>query len=350
LARILRPLGKFLKWLLVAAVALEVFSFLVVTGSNLFIYATVWESSRANYDAYTLFLEDEGPRPTLNNPPTAAGKNHLTLWLFGGSTMRGSTPDHGKTIPSLLAEILNRGQVPTSYTVLNFGENSFNSLLESKYLQKLLIESPNPPDLIIFYDGANDCSYFAQYRTPYGHHGYRRVQALVESYRRSLFGLLKPFNAALNASFTRELYDKLMATMAPLSPDSELLRQMAELTERRYEHLRKLAACYGARFLVVWQPILWVETRQLALQVRDQEQRLPIFLDRFTAVRRNFTVTYQTLAQRLQDKPYFINFQNVLCSRTEPVYQRDGVHLNDQGRQLIAQRLGEVLKERGFGK
>jgi lysophospholipase L1-like esterase len=49
---------------------------------------------------------------------------------------------------------------------------------------------------------------------------------------------------------------------------------------------------------------------------------------------------------RLHDKPYFINFQNILCARTEPVYQPDGIHLQDAGRKMGARRLEETLKER----
>ena len=37
-----------------------------------------------------------------------------------------------------------------------------------------------------------------------------------------------------------------------------------------------------------------------------------------SALRHNFVVTYNALMERLKDKPYFINFRNVLCSRTDP--------------------------------
>jgi hypothetical protein len=63
--------------------------------------------------------------------------------------------------------------------------------------------------MIVFYDGANDAKYFAEHRTPYGHHGYRRVRSLIESYYASWFGLLKPVTAATHASFTGELWDKI---------------------------------------------------------------------------------------------------------------------------------------------
>ncbi len=89
--------------------------------------------------------------------------------------------------------------------------------METKYLQKLLIEN-HPPSLIVFYDGANDCVYFAQHRNPYGHQGYERVRGMIEDYHRSLFGLLKPLNAAMWSSFTREIYDKMREGVIHIAP------------------------------------------------------------------------------------------------------------------------------------
>ncbi|MBI4642955.1 MAG: SGNH/GDSL hydrolase family protein [Deltaproteobacteria bacterium] len=341
----LRLVLSVLKWAVITLAAVEVMSFLVLTLGNLFIYGSVWEGSRVNYDAYTLF--QEGPRPTANNPPAPeADKQHRAIWMFGGSTMRGSTNDDAKTIPSFLAAILNREGKPRSFTVSNFGENSFNSLLETKYLQKLLIESPTRPHLIIFMDGANECVYFSQNRTAYAHHGYQRLQALIESHRRSFFGLFKTINAAVYASFTREIYDKLRQTVIPIRADSEELRNFVEMTVQRYDYVNQQAGFYGARFLLFWQPILWVETCEVAPRVREIEKDYAINKVRFAAVRQNFQVTYQALAERLRDKPYYIDFQNILCSRTAPLYKPDGVHLQDAGRMMVARQMSQTLKDR----
>ena len=342
----LRLIFAIIKWAVITLVAVEVMSFLVLTLGNLFIYGSVWEGSRVNYDGYTLF--QEGPRPTANNPPKATdSQNRRIIWMFGGSTMRGSTNDDIKTIPSFLAGILNREGKPLSFTVFNFGENSFNSLLETKYLQKLLIENPNRPDLIIFYDGANECAYFSQNRTPYAHHGYQRLKALIESHRRSLYGLFKTINAAVYASFTREMYDKLRQTVIPIQADSAELKNFVDLAEQRYDYVNEQARFYGAKFLLFWQPILWVESCEVAPQVRQIEENYAINKLRFAAVRQNFQVTYQALADRLRNKPYFIDFQNILCSRATPVYKHDGVHLHDDGRMMVAQQMSRVLQERG---
>ncbi len=342
----LRLLRFLLKWAVITVVSVEVMCFLILTLANLFIYHSIWEGSRVNYDPYTLF--QEGPRPTGNNPPDAvSGRDHRIIWMFGGSTMRCSdTDDDAKTISGHLAGFLNRAGTPVSFTVRNFGENSFNSLMETKYLEKLLIESPERPHLIIFMDGANECAYFSQYRTPYAHYGYQRVQALIENHRRNFLGLFKPLGAAIYSSFTREMYDKLRQTVIPIRADSAALRRDAAMTAQRYDYVNQQAGFYGAKFLLFWQPMLWVENCKVAPQVKKIEDNYAINQVRFGAVRHNFQVVYQALADRLRNKPYFVDCQNSFCARTEPVYKPDGVHMEDAGRRMMARRMLEVMQAR----
>lgn len=336
--RISRRLFVFLKWLIAGIIMVEIASFLTISLSNYWIYGQLRDGERVNYDPYALFLE--GVRPTFNNP--AAPEEALTVWLFGGSTMRGATDYDERTIPSFLAEFWNREEPQAPAAMVNCGEDGFNSLMETKYLQKLLIDKRSPA-LIIFFDGANDCAYFAQHRTPDAHHGYERVRGLIENYHRSLFGLLKPLNAAMWSSFTHEFYDKLRQGVLRIDPGDPVLRQFVDSCEKRYDYINKVAAGFGSKFLLIWQPCWWAETEPVAKQVREKEV---LILGKRSALRHNFVVTYQALVDRLQQKPYFITYQNILCSRTEPVYQPDGIHLLDGGRKTVARHISQTLKER----
>ncbi|HSW28990.1 MAG TPA: hypothetical protein VLH75_05765 [Longimicrobiales bacterium] len=346
--RAFRVVLSTLKWGAIGVVGVEVTSFLVITLANLFVYGSVWEGSRVNYDGYTLF--QEGPRATTNNPPTTPGPSpeHRTIWMFGGSTMRGATDDDTKTIPSFLAGLLNAEEARTRFTVTNFGENSFNSLLETRYLQKALIEQSVRPDLVVFYDGANESVYFAQFRTPYAHHGYQQVRAIVESHRRSAFGLLKPLNAALYASFTWELFNKVNQTLIPLEADSREVHDFIERTVQRYDYVHQQADFYGADFVLFWQPVLWTEDCEVMPEVAEVEWEYAINKLRFTAVKENFRTVQQTLADALRGRPYFVDLRDALCSRTAPVYQHDGVHLQDGGREMVARAMQRLLAERGL--
>ena len=105
-----------LKWIFLVLFGVEIFSFLVITATNLLVFNHPWEGSAADYDAYAIFLNADGVQPTLHNPagasPGAAGRAPRRLWLLGGSTMRGGWVQPGETIPSHLAEILKSSRQP----------------------------------------------------------------------------------------------------------------------------------------------------------------------------------------------------------------------------------------------
>ena len=339
--KLFRGLFYLVKWVVAAVVLVEIFGFLVITGSNYWIYGQVRDGDPVRYDPYALFVREDGPRPTINNPAPADRNNCQNIWLFGGSTMNGATIYDERTIPSFLAKELNQEEPRLPAYLINFGEPSFNSLMETKYLQKALIEVKPRPQVIIFYDGANDCAYFAQDRNPYAHHGYWQLRGLVESYHHSFFGLLKPLNAALYSSFTREFYDKIEQGLVPIDPGSMVLREMADNVEKRYDYLQQEAAAFGAKFLLFWQPCWWVETAPVAPEVRAREHMVS---GPRSTLKHNFMVTYDALEARVKTKAYYFDFRNILCSRSEPLYQVDGIHLEDAGRELVAHRMSMVLK------
>jgi len=339
-----RRLLKVVLWGVAALVCLEVLCFLIVVLSTYYLYGQFWEGEAVRYDPYALYLTGAGVRPTANNPASPDPNTHRHIWMMGGSTVRGVTDFDERTIPSYLARMLNQEEPRLPAVVWNFGVDGFNSLMEAKYLQKLLIEKQPSPAAIIFYDGANDCTYFAQYRTPDAHHGYRQVRALIESYHGSFFGLLKPLNAALYASYTRDFYDKVRQGVIPIEEGDRVLAEFVQSAVRRYDYLHRLAEGFGARFLLVWQPMWWVEDGRVDEGVKKQEKEYMIIGKHFSLIH-NFRVTYRALSGELRRKPYFVDFQNILCTRTEPTYQSDGIHLTDAGRELVARHLARRLRQ-----
>ncbi len=108
--------------------------------------------------------------------------------------MRGATDHDDRTIASFLAKELNSNSTEFRFTVVNFGTNSFNSLLESKYLQKELIENPDRPDVVIFYDGANDANTSLS-TAPIRASRLPKVRSSSRATTHSWFGLLKLLTA-----------------------------------------------------------------------------------------------------------------------------------------------------------
>jgi lysophospholipase L1-like esterase len=338
---------KLLTWAVAIVFMVELVSFAVVSVSNYIVYGHIREGSRVMYDPYSLFRKKEGPRATTQFPAKPDQKKY-TIWMFGGSTTRGAVEEDNHTIASQLAAALNTAESTTHYTVRNFGENSYNSLLEVKYLQEQLIENAEKPDLIFFYDGINESVYFAQHRSADAHHGYRRVRALIESYYKSFFGVLKPINAAILASFSKELYDKLNQVYLPLEKDDPELKRHLTLAGKRYEYANKVAACYGAKFALVWQPALWSETCEINETVKKQELKHFINTDRFTSMRDNFLTVNSALADALKKRSYFIDYRSVLCPRTTSTYLPDGAHLTAAGDEMVGKQLAITLREKGL--
>jgi hypothetical protein len=308
-------LWRTVKWLAVAVLGIELLSFAVITTSNLVIYGHLREGPRAVYDAYSLFQMPDGFRPTAHVAPVAS-KPELgrLIWFFGGSTMRASNDPEDKAIPSFLMATLNAEDAPYRFDGINFGINSYNSLLEVKLLEKEFIEAEKRPNLVVFYDGANDANYFAVQKNRYAHEGRERVKGVIESYYRSGFGLLKPFNAAYYASFTRELLQKLFYIVREVDPNSPELAAFVDVTVKRYDFINHLCASYGIPFVLFWQPLYWTETCHDVQRKWRQRKRPPSSGQGVSPCARHFMLVYGALEKALADKPYFVPMRNA-CAR-----------------------------------
>ncbi|MBF0480699.1 MAG: SGNH/GDSL hydrolase family protein [Desulfovibrionaceae bacterium] len=336
-----------LKWCLIAVAAAEILSFGVIIASNYLIYGEAREGTRSTYDAYALYLMSEGVRATANNPADPGQNKTKSIWFFGGSTMRASATTVSGTIPSMLAGWLNAEDAHVGYYLDNYGINSYNSLMESKYLQKLLIERPDSPNLVIFYDGANDASYLSVYRTPYAHEGYDKVKGMIESYYKNAVGLFKPVMAAWYSSYTRELINKFNYLSTPLEVDSAMVNEYVGLTVKRYDYLNKLVSSFGSKFILFLQPLNWTEQcPHLDPVVAALEKKAMFDEKRFPTTRHNFRVVYTALKLALKDRPYFVDMQDALCGRTAASYTPDGVHNTDYARDIIARAMLPYIKER----
>lgn len=313
---------------------LEFICFLVITVMNLAIYGGVREGSRIVYDGMTLYTAASGLRATANPEPAPEASRNRRIWFFGGSTTRnGEAPDE-RTVPSIVSRLLNE-QGPWRVQCVNFGVNSFNSLQEVQQLQKALLEREDRPDCIVFLDGANDASYFSLYRSVDAHEGYDRIKGFIESYWSSPLGVLKPVMAAVHASFTRELWQRLTYAFAPLEPDSPLPGELARAMRARYDYANGVAHCLNAGFVAFLQPVFWVEPPAGNLPERELAERA----ERFPGVRTNFVLVYDAVEPVLAGRPYFVNLRGTFVGRDFPAYQPDGIHQTDQGREALARAM-----------
>ncbi len=339
----IRTIGVFaarsVKWLVFAVVAIELAGMAAIFIAGLILRGELAWSTEVAYDPYSLFVTVTGNKLTVNNSVGSDPADNRTVWMFGGSTMWGHCSNEF-TIPSQTAKALNAENKPVRYTIVNYGIPSFNSILETKLLQKLLIERSQYPDIIVFYDGANDANEFAVKQHKYAHYGLRRMKSVVDASRAGTFGFLRPVHAFIGASYTLELYHRLMWLAAPIDKDSEALREYVRLTEYRYDYVDRISRCFGARFILVWQPLWWAQS------CKGSGNDGPL-IDLSETPRRNLKVSYEALRARLGAKPYFTDFSAALCDHDPgATYLRDGVHLTDHGRAIVAARMAEIIERR----
>jgi hypothetical protein len=345
----LKHFGRLLKWSIIGILFVDLFSCLAILSMNYLVVGYAPEQ-KVRYDPYALFL-DAGATPRTVSPSTRSdNKFNFIIWMFGGSTLlRGS--DKGTNIPNLLSRIINSEDPHYSFTITNFAVNSFNSLMETKYLEKALIEEDPKPNLIVFLDGANDVVWFGLYRDPYAHYGYNKVKGLVESPRNCPLPFLTPYYVAFQASFTKELYDRFALAASAIDPGSTGVKMMCEKSRQRYDYINKMAEAHGAKFVLFWQPMLWVETCELPSGLEHTEGGfIGNLMNRrgLGVVRQNIIVVYDALEARLKVKPYFVSLRNVLCDREAPAYDADGVHYTDLGKEKMARRMSWVVRKEIF--
>ena len=98
-------------------------------------------------------VDAAGLRRTVNPPPPVEAKPVRRIFMFGGSAMWGDSVRDEHTIPSLLSHGLRQAGYAVELT--NFAQLGYVSTQEWIALA-LELRRGNVPDLVVFFDGAND--------------------------------------------------------------------------------------------------------------------------------------------------------------------------------------------------
>lgn len=167
-----------------------------------------------NFDA-------DGLRETVN-PPAVEGSKPVSIFMFGGSTTVGVGARDGHTLASCLSAVLNETGAPAHIT--NCAQLGHSSSQEVIAFHQVL-KSGKRPDLVIFYDGANEV-------IPTEQTG-RADSLFNEHHRYAEFNLL-------HASRRGDLIKAGLAAMVP-----RLLRRISRLTGWRYRSLQDVSQLPG---------------------------------------------------------------------------------------------------------
>jgi lysophospholipase L1-like esterase len=275
-------------------------------------------------------------------PSAGAGTDPIDVFFFGGSTMFGAYQRDEHTIPSQFARLAEANG--RAVRVVNYGAIGYGIWQELQLLEELLTRG-DVPDLVIFYDGANE--QFIQARvgpiaTPtHLHANIVQLGNLGAGERRSLLGDVYDWWADRSAA--HRLFDQVKSLVTnekdkpavnPLqlalwAPDQsaargvERGRDAVAIYQQALELVQHLAATYGFRAEFFWQPLLYTKP------VVEGEQ------DALTVFGATPEAWYaETAEARRHLKPPVIDLSDVLDDVDEPLFV-DFDHTNERGAALI---------------
>lgn len=299
---------------------------------------------------------------------TDPGKNHrpLKVFMFGGSTMWGTGVRDAYTIPSLVArELRNLG---TGIDITNFGENGHVSTQEviSLWLQ---LRDGNVPDLVIFYDGANDTfSTYQQGTAGIPQSEYHRVEEfnILNSKRHhdlkriAVKEIIRNLSTVRFFRFVRESIGDFMkglfsgprgqsvksmkrrpASEGPRPEEEE--RRLAEKTVEVYlaniAMAKSLAASYGFKCLFYWQPTILYKQNLSGYERNERDTR---HVQQFKGL---FDKTYDIIGKSgiLRKDKAFRNLGTIFSDVKEPVFI-DWCHLSEAGNAVIAHEMAKGIR------
>ncbi len=252
----------------------------------------------------------------------------LTVWFFGGSTMYGIGQRDDHTIPSVVARLAESGGMPID--AVNFGASGDVNWVETIRLAQALADEPTP-DLIVFYDGANDQGV-----------GYERLlEGSTDPDVIERFSLSEEEREQHRRSFE--------GSTVPDGAEREELQ--IDLTANQYrrgvEVTRQLARSYGVPVVHFWQPTALVKQPSPA----DEElyRRLGVDDEAAESSRR----VYLEILERTGTDP--IDLSGVLDDVEVPVYF-DWSHTNELGARIVGEEMYRELRpvleglEQGTGR
>jgi lysophospholipase L1-like esterase len=244
--------------------------------------------------------------------------------------MWGTGADDANTIPSLVTQI-------GGFRSQNYGESGWTAH-QSLTLLIQLYQEGHRPDVVVFYDGANDVAHKCRRElTPASHAREHQIRAAVSMTKpQHVYGLqhmLQPL-MGLAAQIQRGL-PRREAALLDCHENRQKAQQIADNLLQDWDVARRLAESYGARFIGILQPLAYYsDTKKNHIRLADIQ-------------RRQYESVYPLIRAKMAGQPGLYDFTGVL-DRQEYIYI-DFCHLSPNGNRHVARKLVDVLGSGGGG-
>jgi hypothetical protein len=299
----------------------------------------IFEDQRKTVEAYRSFVGWR--RQPLKTMTTNIGADGLrlhtvgrenasqskALGFFGGSTAWGTGVDDNNTIPARLDKITDR------YEITNYGETGWTSRQSLAQLINLMNEV-EAPDIVIFYDGANEV--LIHCNLGFGsalnvHHETKKLEKLVRDSQSSSY-IYRNFVVPAVDTFERVTDYVRNPSQWACDRDPARAAAVANHLVRNWEIARTLVESYGGQFMAVLQPLTGVGKPKID------------HLELDLAVLANYAAVYSEIRSLMSDRELGWAWD---MSDTFDVDQRlymDHAHVVGEGNALVATRIAKVLR------
>lgn len=305
--------------------------------------ASRWEPyvywQRKPFTGTYINVNEQGYRQTITKPhPLSKSNLAIKLFFFGGSSMWGSGVRDTHTLPSLTGnELVKKGFNPD---ITNFGESGFVSTQEVIKLMAELKQG-NIPDVVVFYDGANDI--FSSYQSgeagiPQNEYNREKEFNTLKEKKKSLSVFFLSLRSLATIQFITSRLGSLQSSMPDQAGiDLDLL---SDETVRQYnENIRlvnALAKEYGFQAFFYWQPTLF--DKSFLTDYEQAELEKAVNLRPFLTAVNDLLFMDDLLYENIR----FNNLGTIFQDFREPLYI-DWCHVGERGNELIAKRLAEDI-------
>jgi lysophospholipase L1-like esterase len=300
-------------------------------------------SGQKRYQPYTLWRSRAFAGETINidrrgvrrTPGAECEPGAVKVFTFGGSSMWGHGVPDWETIPAHL-QAGWQSDTDRRICVENFGERGW---VATQGLIELIrqLQQGNVPDVVIFYDGANDVGAAYQSGRSDSH---LELDVITDRFERSPRLLIA--NSALLGLIGRA------AGWGPFQPrrlgdgdPGSLGRGTVNAYLSTCDIVESLARTWGFECRFFWQPIITVGGKPLTGAERLIEERLTSM---YPDLKRWYGAAHTEIRHAADCRTRLHDLTSVFDSIRLQTYI-DLVHLTPEGNRLVAQRILEVCGE-----
>ena len=310
---------------------------------------TVWKTREYHSDLFN--FDKNGIRKTINIKDEK--KIKYNIYFFGGSTIQNSETIDSLTIPSWVIRNLNNSKLGEkfNFTGVNFGTSAYSSTQE---LLRFLLEyqtgfrTYDKPDLVVFYNGANDIWAGVYLERPGYHDAFDRIKLRFDK---------------INSFYLLKIKEKLIEKMDFL----KIINHYSNGGERendRYFETRSL----DYQKLSKEQTNIYLKNIEITSSIIDKENIKSIYFIQptiFSTIDKNlhnsnkklfytknfpnmnkaYDIGYSELKKKTSKIDFVIDISDLFNGVNSPIFS-DYVHVGPYGNELISKKITESIIEK----